>query len=174
MAGRGVNKVILVGNLGADPDVRYTASGAAVANISLATAYSVKNNETGEWQDATEWHKVVFFERLAEVVQQYLRKGSQIYVEGSLRTEKWQDREGQDRYTTKVHAREMVMLGGRGELDSPQPVASSPEYSGSSRRSAPPAPASSPPPADISENYSPPARSNKSSLPADFEDDIPF
>lgn len=176
---RGVNKVILIGNLGADPEVRYTASGTAVANISLATSYSVKNSETGEWQDATEWHRVVFFERMAEVVEQYLRKGSQIYVEGNIRTEKWTDKEGQDRYTTKIYARDMQMLGGRGDSDSPQPVApSSSQYGGSSRRSTPPpAPTSSPPspPDNISEeNQSPPPRSKKPSLPDDFEDDIPF
>ncbi len=110
---RGVNKAILIGNLGNDPDIRYTASGAAVANISLATAESWKDKETGEKQDRPEWHRVVFFGRLAEIVGEYLRKGSQIYVEGRLQTRKWQDKEGRDRYTTEIVANEMQMLGSR-------------------------------------------------------------
>lgn len=109
---RGVNKVILLGNLGNDPDVRYTASGAAVANISLATAENWRDKETGEKQERTEWHRVVFFGRLAEIVGEYLRKGSQVYVEGRIQTRKWQDKEGNDRYTTEIVANEMQMLGG--------------------------------------------------------------
>lgn len=115
---KGVNKVILLGHLGNDPDMRYTATGAAVATISLATNSSVKDKETGEWKDTTEWHRVVFFERLAEIAGQYLRKGSQVYVEGRLRTQKWQDNSGQDRYTTEVIAKEMQMVGGGGKGDS--------------------------------------------------------
>jgi single-strand DNA-binding protein len=111
---RGINKVILVGNLGNDPDVRYTASGAAVANVSIATTDSWKDKESEEMQDRTEWHKVVFFGRLAEIVAEYLKKGSQVYVEGRLQTRKWQDKEGHDRYTTEIVAGEMQMLGGRG------------------------------------------------------------
>ena len=111
---RGVNKVILIGNLGNDPDTRYTAGGAAVANISLATTDSWRDKETGEQQDRTEWHRVVFFGRLAEIVSEYLHKGSQIYIEGRLQTRKWQDKEGNDRYTTEIVANEMQMLGGRG------------------------------------------------------------
>lgn len=111
---RGVNKVILIGNLGNDPEIRYTAGGAAVANISLATAESWKDKETGEQQERTEWHRVVFFGKLAEIVGEYLRKGSQVYVEGRLQTRKWQDKEGKDRYTTEIVASEMQMLGGRG------------------------------------------------------------
>ena len=111
---RGINKVILIGNLGNDPDVRYTASGAAVANISLATAESWKDRETGEQQERTEWHRIVFFGRLAEIVSEYLRKGSQIYVEGRLQTRKWQDKDGNDRYTTEIVANEMQMLGSKG------------------------------------------------------------
>lgn len=111
---KGVNKVILVGHLGADPEVRYSAGGLAFANVSLATNHSVKNKQTGEWQDATEWHRVVFFDRLAEVVGEYLRKGSQIYVEGRLQTRKWQDQQtSQDRWTTEIVANEMQMLGSR-------------------------------------------------------------
>jgi len=111
---RGINKVILIGNLGDDPEVRYTSGGAAVANIRLATSESWKDKESGEKQERTEWHKVVFFGRLAEIVAEYLKKGSQVYVEGSLRTNKWQDKSGNDRYTTEIIASEMQMLGSRG------------------------------------------------------------
>lgn len=108
---RGVNKVILIGNLGGDPDVRYMTNGKAVANISMATSESWKDKDSGEQQERTEWHKVVFFGKLAEIVAEYLKKGSTIYVEGSLRTNKWQDKEGKDRYTTEIIASEMQMLG---------------------------------------------------------------
>lgn len=111
---RGVNKVILIGNLGRDPEVRYMPSGSAVANVALATSEQWKDKQTGEQQERTEWHNVVFFGRLAEIVGEYLKKGSQVYVEGSLRTRKWQDKEGKDRYTTEIVANEMQMLGGRG------------------------------------------------------------
>ncbi len=111
---RGVNKVTLIGNLGADPEVRYTAGGSAVANVRLATAESWRDKETGDQQERTEWHRVVFFSRLAEIVGEYLKKGAQIYVEGRLQTRKWQDRDGNDRYTTEIVANEMQMLGGRG------------------------------------------------------------
>jgi len=112
---RGINKVILVGNLGADPETRYTASGSAVTNISLATTDSWRDKNTGEQQERTEWHRVVFFNRLAEIAGEYLRKGRQVYVEGRLQTRKWQDQNGQDRYTTEIVANEMQMLGGRDE-----------------------------------------------------------
>lgn len=111
---RGINKVILIGNLGNDPETRYTSGGAAVANISLATSESWKDRESGEQQERTEWHRIVFFGRLAEIVSEYLRKGSQIYVEGRLQTRKWQDKDGNDRYTTEIVANEMQMLGSRG------------------------------------------------------------
>ena len=113
---RGVNKVILIGNLGAEPEVRYMQSGDAVANVSLATSESWKDKATGETQERTEWHRVVFFGKVAEIVKQYVHKGSQIYVEGQLRTKKWQDKEGYDRYTTEVVVSmggTMQMLGGR-------------------------------------------------------------
>ncbi len=111
---RGVNKVILVGNLGKDPDMKYTANGAAIANITVATSESWNDKQTGEKQERTEWHRVVFFRRLAEIAGEYLRKGSQVYIEGKLQTRKWQDQNGQDRYTTEIVASEMQMLGGRG------------------------------------------------------------
>jgi single-strand DNA-binding protein len=110
---RGINKVILVGNLGNDPEVRYTAGGAAISRISIATTEAWKDRESGEMQEKTEWHRVVFFGKLAEIVAEYLKKGSQVYVEGRLQTNKWQDKEGNDRYTTEIIANEMQMLGGR-------------------------------------------------------------
>jgi single-strand DNA-binding protein len=114
---RGINKVILVGNLGADPETRYTASGAAVTNIRLATSESWRDKQSGEQQERTEWHRVVFFNRLAEIAGEYLRKGRQVYIEGSLRTRKWQDQGGQDRYTTEIALRlfrgELTLLDGR-------------------------------------------------------------
>ena len=119
MATRGVNKVILVGNLGNEPEHRVLPSGGGVTNISIATSESWKDKNTGEMQERTEWHRVVFFNRLAEIAAEYLRKGSKVYVEGSLRTRKWQDQSGQDRYTTEVvlqrYRGELTMLDGRGE-----------------------------------------------------------
>lgn len=111
---RGVNKAILIGNLGRDPEVRYSPSGAAVANVSIATTDSWKDKNTGEQQERTEWHRVVFFGRLAEIVGEYLKKGSQVYIEGRLQTRKWQDKEGNDRFTTEIVANDMQMLGSRG------------------------------------------------------------
>ena len=112
---RGVNKVILVGNLGADPETRYSASGGAITNLSLATSDSWTDRQTSERRERTEWHRVVLFNRLAEVAEQYLRKGRQVYIEGYIQTRKWQGQDGQDRYTTEIVAREMQMLGGRGD-----------------------------------------------------------
>ena len=114
MAARGINKVILIGNLGQDPDTRYMPSGGAVTNLRVATNESWKDKQTGEQKERTEWHNVAMFGRLAEIAAEYLRKGSQVYVEGRLQTRKWQDRDGNDRYTTEVVANEMQMLGGRG------------------------------------------------------------
>jgi single-strand DNA-binding protein len=115
MASRGINKVILIGNLGNDPEVRYSQAGAAITNISVATSETWKDKQTGQPQERTEWHRVVFFNRLAEIAGEYLRKGSKVFIEGSLRTRKWQDKEGQDRYTTEVVASEMQMLDSRGQ-----------------------------------------------------------
>lgn len=111
---RGVNKVILIGHCGKDPETRYMPSGGAVTNISIATSEGWKDKQTGENKEKTEWHNVVFFNRLAEIAGEYLRKGSQIYVEGRLQTRKWQDKSGNDRYTTEIVANEMQMLGGKG------------------------------------------------------------
>lgn len=112
---RGVNKVILVGNLGNEPETKYMPSGSAVTNISVATNESWKDKETGERVDRTEWHRVAMFNRLAEIAGEYLHKGSQVYIEGRIRTRKWQDKDGQDRYTTEIIADQMQMLGGRGQ-----------------------------------------------------------
>jgi single-strand DNA-binding protein len=110
---RGVNKVILVATLGKDPEVRYGQSGNAMANVTMATSEQWKDKQTGEKQEKTEWHRVVFFNRLAEIVGEYLHKGSQVYIEGKLQTRKWTDKDGNDKYTTEIVANEMQMLGGR-------------------------------------------------------------
>ena len=148
---RGVNKVILVGTCGKDPETRYMPSGGAVSSISVATNESWKDKQTGEKQERTEWHNITFFGRLAEIAGEYLKKGSQVYIEGSLRTEKWQDKQGQDRYTTKIIASEMQMLGSRtggtSDWSSQQPAQNS-----SPAQTAP----ASAPPSD------------------DFDDDVPF
>jgi single-strand DNA-binding protein len=143
---RGINKVIIVGNLGNDPDTRYMPSGSAVTNLSIATNESWKDKQTGEQKDRTEWHKVAMFGRLAEIAAEYLRKGSQVYIEGKLRTRKWQDQNGNDRWTTEVIADEMQMLGGRMGNGAPAMSDS--------------LPASAPPP--------------KGGGSEDFDDDIPF
>ena len=151
---RGVNKVILVGNLGKDPEVRYMPNGNAVANITLATTESWKDKQSGEQQEKTEWHRIVMFRRLGEIAGEYLKKGSQVYIEGKLQTRKWQDNSGNDRYTTEIVANEMQMLGGRGGGGS----------AGFSSDSAPAQAA--------------PAQSAPAPAPAaaggDFDDDIPF
>jgi single-strand DNA-binding protein len=122
---RGVNKAILVGNLGQEPEVKYTADGKAVANISVATSEQWDDKKTGEKQTKTEWHRVVLFGRTAEVAGEYLHKGSQVYLEGKIQTRKWQDKSGQDKYTTEIVANEMQMLGGRDDA----PTASQPARS---------------------------------------------
>jgi len=116
---RGINKVIIVGNLGQDPELRYTQNGTAIANLSVATNESWKDKNTGEQKEHTEWHKVSMFGRLAEIAGQYLRRGSMVYVEGKLKTRKWQDKDGNDRWTTEINASEMQMLGGK-ETGRPQ------------------------------------------------------
>ncbi len=125
---RGINKVILVGNLGQDPEVRYMPSGGAVTNVSIATSESWKDKQTGQPVDRTEWHRVVFFNRLAEIAGEYLKKGSQIYIEGKLQTRKWQDQSGSDRYTTEIVANELQMLGGRQGSDMSGGMGGDPGY----------------------------------------------
>ncbi|RKZ37768.1 MAG: single-stranded DNA-binding protein [Gammaproteobacteria bacterium] len=154
---RGINKVILVGNLGADPENRYMPSGGAVTNIRLATTSAWKDKQTGEQQEATEWHRIVFFGRLAEIAAEYLRKGSQVYVEGRLQTRKWQGQDGNDRYTTEIVANEMQMLGGRGGGQSAGP-------------SAPPADAES----GQTSSGSKESKSEPKATSPEFDDDIPF
>jgi len=155
---RGINKVIIVGNLGQDPETRAMPSGSTVTNITLATNESWKDKQTGEQKDRTEWHKIAMFNRLAEIAAEYLRKGSQVYIEGKLRTRKWQDRDGNDRYTTEVIADEMQMLGGRGGGGGGGNYSSSGGSNGGSSggSNAPSGGGQSAPPAD------------------DFDDDIPF
>lgn len=157
---RGINKVILIGNLGRDPEVRYTPNGGAIANITVATTDQWKDKQSGQLQDRTEWHRVVMFGRLGEIAGEYLKKGSQVYIEGRLQTRKWQDQSGQDRYTTEIVANDMQMLGsggGRGassadfgqEQDTPPPARQQAPGSGTSGSSA-------------KDNF------------GDFDDDIPF
>ncbi len=155
-----VNKVILIGHLGKDPEVRYMPSGEAVANVTLATSETWKD-KSGEKQEKTEWHNVVFFKRLAEIVGEYLKKGSQVYVEGRITTEKWQDKEGKDRYTTKIVANEMKMLGSKsGGAGSFEVVENQPS-SATPARNAPVAKPAAPAPAGKG-NFD------------NFDDDIPF
>lgn len=163
-----VNKVILVGNLGADPETRYMPNGDAVTNVRLATTDSWKDKASGEKKEITEWHRVVFYRRLAEIAGEYLRKGSSVYVEGRIRTRKWHDKDGQDRYTTEIEATEMQMLGQRGGGDGGGQQyggESSAQPSRQQQRSAPArgAPASKPAP--------PPSGGGGF---ADMDDDIPF
>lgn len=132
---RGINKVILIGNLGQDPDTKYMPSGSAVTNLRIATSESFKDKETGQQQERTEWHSVAMFGRLAEIAGEYLRKGSQVYIEGRLRTRKWQDKQGQERYSTEIVADQMQMLGARGGMGAGG--ASGGESSGDFERPAP-------------------------------------
>jgi single-strand DNA-binding protein len=146
---RGVNKVLLIGNLGQEPDVKYMPSGDAVCNVTLATTDSWNDRVSGEKQERTEWHRVVFFKRLAEIAGEYLHKGSQVYIEGRLQTRKWQDKNGQDRYTTEIIASDMQMLGSRG--------ASSASFD-----------------APTSRESEPRTQQATQAAPDDFDDDIPF
>lgn len=157
MARRGINKVIIVGNLGQDPEVRYMPNGGAVTNISVATSETWKDKNSGEQREITEWHRIVFYRRLAEIAGEYLRKGSKVYIEGRLQTRKWQGQDGQDRYTTEIIANEMQMLDSRGggtvNFSDSQPSHSAPQQAGPSGHGP-----DSPPPSAYD----------------DFDDDIPF
>lgn len=191
---RGINKVTLIGNLGKDPETRYMPSGGAVTNITVATSETWKDKQTGQPQERTEWHRVVFFNRLAEIAGEYLRKGSKVYIEGSLRTRKWQEQSGQDRETTEIVAGEMQMLdsrsgGGQGQSQgqsqsqdgghqdqdysqadpqqagpAPQQATPAPQQAGSAPQQATPAPQPAP------QSQSAPATGGID----DFDDDIPF
>jgi single-strand DNA-binding protein len=167
---RGINKVILVGTLGRDPETRYMPSGGAVTNLNLATSEQWKDKQTGEKKESTEWHRVVLFNKLAEIGAEYLRKGQQVYIEGALRTRKWQNKEGQDQYTTEIVASDMQMLGGR-----PSGSASSDSSFDEPQRSAPraaPAPSASRPQQDSRPQA--PAQQDSSWGGGFEEDDIPF
>jgi single-strand DNA-binding protein len=153
---RGINKVIIVGNLGQDPETRYMPSGKAVTNLRVATSESWKDKQTGEQREQTEWHSVVMYDRLAEIAAEYLRKGSQVYIEGKLRTRKWQDKEGRDRYTTEVISNEMQMLGSRGGGGAGTESRSEPRATGGGGERAAPASAPAPEREEV------------------FDDDIPF
>ncbi len=169
---RGINKVILVGNLGGDPEVRYMPSGNAVTNVTLATSESWKDKQTGQMQERTEWHRVVFFNRLAEIAGEYLRKGSKVYVEGSLRTRKWQGQDGQDRYTTEIVASEMQMLDSRGGAGDAGGYQSQPDPMGYGQQQ--PAPRRQPAPQQQAPQQ--PQQAPQQPAPGfdDFDDDIPF
>ena len=149
---RGINKVILIGNLGADPETRSMPSGMNVSNLRIATSESWKDKQSGKQKERTEWHSVVLFGRLGEIAAEYLRKGSQVYIEGSLRTRKWQDKEGRDRYTTEIVASEMQMMGGRGG------------GSGGGAGGG----------GEMRERSSAPEAAPAGAGPTDFDDDIPF
>lgn len=169
-----LNKVTLIGNLGADPEVRYMPTGGAVANITLATTFRWKDKQSGERKESTEWHRVVFFGRLAEIAGEYLKKGSQVYVEGRLQTRKWQGQDGQDRYTTEIIATEMHMLGtrsgGTASFGSDQPQGGHAGASSTASGTSKPAYSS----------QKPAQQSNTGPMSApppdyeDFDDDIPF
>ncbi|OUS28061.1 single-stranded DNA-binding protein [Gammaproteobacteria bacterium 45_16_T64] len=192
MARRGINKVIVLGNLGNDPETRYMPNGNAVTNISVATSESWQDKQSGQNQERTEWHKIVFFNRLAEIAGEYLRKGSKVYVEGALRTRKWQDQSGNDRYSTEIVASEMQMLDSRGEgqsggsmggydqMSESRPPQSAPQqqmggapqqqqqYSQSAPQQAPPQQYSQAPQQQAPQQPAP------SPASSEFEDDIPF
>lgn len=181
MATRGINKVILVGNLGQDPEVRYLPNGGAVANITLATSESWRDKQTGEQREKTEWHRVVLYGKLAEVAGEYLRKGSQVYIEGQLATRKWQDQNGQDRYATQVEVKGysgvMQMLGGRTSNSQGQPQGAPPRQNG--QQGQPPT-QPRPPAQQQGQPHYPPAAAGYNTKgcydepPMDFDDDIPF
>jgi single-strand DNA-binding protein len=162
---RGINKVILVGNVGGDPEVRYTPSGSAVTNLNLATSDSWKDKQTGQPQERTEWHRVVFFNRLAEIAGEYIRKGTKIYVEGALRTRQW-EQDGVKRYTTEIVAAEMQML------DSRQGVAQ--QSSGFQQQHANPQQNHQQPPAQGSNAPQSTVQQKPGGFDSDFDDDIPF
>jgi single-strand DNA-binding protein len=167
---RGINKVILVGNLGKDPEVRYMPSGGAVANLTIATSESWKDKATGEQKEQTEWHRVVMFGRLGEIAGEYLKKGSQVYIEGKLQTRKWQDKDGQDKYTTEIVANEMQMLGGRGGAGG----GSSDFGGGASSASSQGGGGQSYAPRQQAPAQSQPSKGGSSSGFDEFDDDIPF
>ncbi|QRG83192.1 single-stranded DNA-binding protein [Vibrio diabolicus] len=178
MASRGINKVILVGNLGNDPEIRYMPNGGAVANITIATSDSWRDKATGEQREKTEWHRVVLFGKLAEVAGEYLRKGSQVYIEGQLQTRKWQDQSGQDRYSTEVVVQGfngvMQMLGGRGQGDG-APMGGQQQQQGGWGQPQQPAQQQYNAPQQQQQQQAPQQPQQQyNEPPMDFDDDIPF
>ncbi len=173
---RGINKVILIGNLGNDPETRVAQSGTQMTTLSIATSESWKDKQTGQQQERTEWHRVVFFNRLAEIAGQYLKKGSKVYIEGSLRTRKWQDQNGADRYTTEIIGNEMQMLDSRGDVaggNAPQ------QNAGGFQQQAPQQQAPQQAPQQNYQQQAPQGQQGQQPAPApsgfdDFDDDIPF
>jgi single-strand DNA-binding protein len=165
---RGINKVILIGNLGADPETRAMPSGTTVANLRVATSESWRDKQTGEQQERTEWHRVALFGRLAEVAGEYLRKGSQVYIEGSLRTRKWQDKQGNERYSTEIIGNDLQMLGGRGGASAAAGAGASAETGGRSGGAGSAAASGAPTYSEESAGGGGAARSEE------FDDDIPF
>lgn len=184
---RGVNKVILIGNCGQDPEVKYSGAGAAICNVTIATSETWKDKTTGQPQEKTEWHRVVFFNRLGEIAGEYLKKGSKVYVEGALKTRKWKDKDGQDRYTTEIVGSEMQMLdsvgGGQAAPPPHQAKAKAPQQAPQYQPQAPQvapkmAPQqqqqSAPPPGYQEPNQQPQQPSPQASDMESFDDDIPF
>ncbi|MEH6784986.1 MAG: single-stranded DNA-binding protein [Alcanivorax jadensis] len=176
---RGVNKVILIGNLGADPETRFMPSGGAVTNVRLATSETWKDKQSGQMQERTEWHRVVFFNKLGEIAGEYLKKGSKVYIEGSIRTRKWQGQDGQDRYTTEIVANEMQMLDGRGDGGGGQGGGYSPQgnQGGYQNQNENYGGGSAAPQQNQNQNQNPGQNQNQGGFsgPADdFDDDIPF
>lgn len=185
---RGINKVILIGNLGQDPDVRMSAQGSAITNLNLATDESYKDKQTGQMVPKTEWHRVVLFNRLAEIARDYLRKGSKVYIEGRLQTRKWQDQQGQDRYTTEIVGNELQMLDSRGAgMDqqqsgqqgyapqaAPQQQAAPAQQSYAPQNRAPAQPAYNQAPQAAPQQQAAPAPAPMAPAMDDFDDDIPF
>lgn len=172
MAKKGINKVIILGNLGGDPEVKYMPNGDAVANITVATSETWKDKGTGQQQERTEWHRIVAFRKLAEIMGEYLRKGSQVYIEGKLQTRKWQDQNGQDRWTTEIVAEDMQMLGGRGNGG---------QQGGQQQGAAPQQGGYQPAPQQQGGHQAQPqttgpqgGKVNPQEPPIDFDDDIPF
>lgn len=193
MASRGVNKVILVGNLGQDPEVRFFPNGGCVCNVTIATSETWKDKQTGEQKEQTEWHRVQFNNRLAEIAGEYLKKGSKVYVEGSLRTRKWQNQQGQDQYTTEIRANEMQMLDSRtgGGMGGGQPQFSQPQGGGFNQQQAPQAQQAAQPAQHQQGGFNQPQQGgfqqrqpqqqnqpmqnvNPQEPSIDFDDDIPF
>jgi single-strand DNA-binding protein len=187
---RGINKVILIGNLGQDPDTRFSGAGSAITNLNLATDESYKDKQTGQLVPKTEWHRVVLFNRLAEIAKDYLRKGSKVYIEGRLQTRKWQDQQGQDRYTTEIVANELQMLDSKGSMDqgagsyqqapqqsygqAPQQAAAPMQQAPAPQSYAQPSQSRQQSPQQPPQRSAPPQAAPVAPAMDDFDDDIPF